>query len=114
MIELTSQEEWQNTLAKAKEDGKKVFLAKLSPACPVSHSAEAVIVDWLSQHPQTDFIALRVDVIRARNLARGIGQDLGIKHESPQVICLDQEGAPLWDADHFAITQDLLNDKLPQ
>jgi bacillithiol system protein YtxJ len=114
MIQISTPEEWSALKERCKNEGKDLFLAKLSPACPVSHTAEDVLVRWLPNHPQTTFIAARVDVIRARNLARAIAQEVEVKHESPQVILLDSEGKAKWDSDHFNINEDNLNQQFPR
>ena len=45
----------------------------------------------------------RVDVIRQRKLAGRIAEDLGVRHESPQVIVLIA-GEPSWHASHRDVT----------
>ena len=44
-----------------------------------------------------------VDVIADRPVARGLAQECGIAHASPQAI-LFRGGRPVWDASHEAIT----------
>lgn len=114
MIQITTPEDWSALKLRCQEEKKDLFLAKLSPACPVSHMGEAVLDKWLPNHPQESFIAARIDVIRARNLSRSIAEEVGVKHESPQVLLLDSEGQAKWDIDHFAITEDELNKQFPQ
>jgi bacillithiol system protein YtxJ len=114
MIELRETGDWIALKAKCLEQKKNLFLAKLSPACPVSHMAEKVLLEWLPTHPQSTFIAARIDVIRARNLSRSIAEEVGVKHESPQVILLSPESKNLWDVDHFEINTDNLNQQFPQ
>lgn len=114
MIQVTTPEEWSALKDRCQAEKKDLFLAKLSPACPVSHSAEAVLERWLPDHPQSTFIAARVDVIRSRNLARAIAQEVEVKHESPQVLLLDSEGKAKWDSDHFDINETNLNQQFPR
>ena len=44
-----------------------------------------------------------VDVIAERDLSRRLAQELGVGHESPQVILL-REGQPCWNGSHFEVT----------
>ena len=114
MKDIKSAEDWQALKELCASEGKSLFLAKLSPACPVSHMAEEVLNQWLPSHPQSDFIAARIDVIRVRNLSRAIGEEVGVKHESPQVLLLDESGKHSWDVDHFDINAERLDQQFPR
>jgi bacillithiol system protein YtxJ len=46
-----------------------------------------------------------VKVIESRPVSNQIAEDLGVKHESPQVILL-KGGASYWNASHWAITEE--------
>ena len=109
MHEIREASDWESIKKQCSESAKNLFLAKLSPACPVSHQAEKILLDWLAEHKITNFIAARIDVIRARNLSRSLAVEIGVKHESPQVILLSPEGKALWDVDHFEISLENLN-----
>jgi bacillithiol system protein YtxJ len=114
MRHITSPEEWQALKDDCASQKKDLFLAKLSPACPVSHAAEAVLDQWVPKHPQETFITARIDVIRARNLSRSIADEVGIKHESPQVLHLNSEAQPIWNASHYTINAENLDQQFPQ
>ena len=114
MQDISSPEQWEALKAQCREEKKDLFLAKLSPACPTSHMAEAMLTKWVPAHPQSTFIPARIDVIRARNLSRAIATEVGVKHESPQVLHLSPEGQPIWDADHFEITAESLDQQFPR
>ena len=114
MIQISTPEEWSALKDRCLTEKKDLFLAKVSPACPVSHSAEAVLERWLPEHPQTTFIAARVDVIRARYLARAIAKEVEVQHQSPQVVLLNSEGIAKWDSDHFDINEENLNQQFPR
>ena len=113
MIEIREKADWDNLKSQCKAQKKNLFLAKLSPACPVSHMAEKVLVEWLAHRDQRDFIPSRIDVIRSRNLSRSLAEEFGVKHESPQVILLTPEGQHLWDVDHFEISVENLDQQFP-
>ena len=48
-----------------------------------------------------------VDVLSQRPLSRRIAAELGIRHESPQVIVL-RRGTAFWHASHYDVTADAL------
>lgn len=79
----------------------RVLLFKHSPVCPISSTARAEFEMWKLDHP--DAPTLFVDVISSRKVARGIAELCGVQHESPQAILFEQ-GQPVWNASHDAIT----------
>ena len=83
----------------------RVLLFKHSPICPVSDQAHAEWQAFREAHP--DLETLFVDVIADRPVARGLADACGVVHASPQAILFDQ-GRPVWDASHGAITRDSL------
>jgi bacillithiol system protein YtxJ len=51
-----------------------------------------------------DVPTMFVDVIDDRAVARGLADLCGVRHESPQAIVFEQ-GKPVWNASHRAITR---------
>ncbi len=97
---LETLEQWQTFQSLQKTR----FILKLSPVCPISYSAERRVEEWLKSLPaETDLIYTTVDVIDNRQVSRVIAKDLDIKHESPQVICVGQDGNVLWHGSHHQI-----------
>ncbi len=80
----------------------RVLLFKHSPACPISHAAREEYEAFCRHNP--DVPTLFVDVIRDRSVARGLAELCGVRHESPQAILFEQ-GKPVWNASHHAITR---------
>jgi bacillithiol system protein YtxJ len=80
----------------------RVLLFKHSPACPISHAAREEYDSFCRHNP--DVPTLFVDVIADRPVARGLAELCGVRHESPQAI-LFQQGKPVWNASHDAITR---------
>jgi bacillithiol system protein YtxJ len=78
-----------------------VMLFKHSPVCPISAAALEEWQEFRAARP--DVPALFVDVIADRSVARGLSQECGIAHQSPQAI-LFKDGKPAWNASHGAIT----------
>lgn len=84
----------------------RILLFKHSPVCPVSAAARAEYTQWRLDLP--DVPTLFVDVIADRPVARGIADRCGVRHQSPQAILFEQ-GKPVWNASHDAITVDSLH-----
>ncbi|HYN63341.1 MAG TPA: bacillithiol system redox-active protein YtxJ [Candidatus Limnocylindrales bacterium] len=83
-----------------------VMLFKHSPICPIS---EAALTEWQRfRAARPELPALFVDVIADRAVARGLAQECGVPHQSPQAI-LFREGQPVWNASHDAITATALD-----
>ena len=85
----------------------RVLLFKHSPLCPVSSTARAEYELFRLDHP--DAPTLFVDVVSSRAVARGIAEQCGVAHESPQAI-LVRGGKVLWNASHFDITTKALSE----
>lgn len=81
------------------------MLFKHSPICPISTRAQREWERFVAAHPQAP--ALFVDVIADRATARGLAQECGVAHASPQAI-LFRGGKAVWDASHDAITAESL------
>jgi bacillithiol system protein YtxJ len=109
MIELKEPSDWESLKEESRSSGKPIFLAKLSPICPVSHAAEKVVVEWVDGIGDKNILTARIDVIRSRDLSRAIAKEIEVVHQSPQTIHLSPEGAAVWDADHFNITTEALD-----
>ncbi|HZM00592.1 MAG TPA: bacillithiol system redox-active protein YtxJ [Planctomycetota bacterium] len=78
-----------------------VMLFKHSPICPISAAA---LEQWERfREARPELPALFVDVIADRAVARGLAQECGVAHQSPQAI-LFRQGRAVWDASHDAIT----------
>ena len=88
---------------------KRPFLVfKHSTRCPISARAweefESVAADG-SQTRAADFFV--VDILRHREVSNELADRLGVVHESPQAI-LVQDGGPLWHASHHGISRSAL------
>lgn len=81
------------------------ILYKHSTRCPTSWSAKRQVERFLDQSTGTPVYV--VDVIQNRSLSMQIAKDLGIKHESPQVILL-RSGEVVEHVSHHKITVRLL------
>ncbi len=80
----------------AQSAGAPVILFLHDPSCPISAGAYRRMTHLGGE------VAL-VNVQRAHDISRTIETRTGVRHESPQVIVL-QQGRAVWSASHSAIT----------
>lgn len=95
MLTLSSEADVDDALA-----APLAVLYKHSPICPTSGMAYEEIRELVRL--RQDVPIYMVDVIRSRPLSRHIAERIGITHQSPQAIIL-QEGVPRWHGSHFDI-----------
>lgn len=79
------------------------LLFKHSTRCPVSRRAKEEVEEYLEAGP-VDFEYEFVDVHDHKDRSAEIAEQFGIKHESPQVIVLAEDGTVKWHGSHRAIT----------
>lgn len=84
---------------------RRAVLYKHSPACWLSLRALREVSRVARGYP--DPPVSQVDVLAQGALSRRIAADLGIRHESPQVILLER-GQPAWHVSHMAVTADAI------
>jgi bacillithiol system protein YtxJ len=82
-----------------------LMLFKHSPICPISARAHKQWQSFVASHPEVP--TAFVDVIADRAVARGLSEECGVPHQSPQAI-LFRAGKPAWNADHDEITAESL------
>ncbi len=74
---------------------RAILLFLHDPWCPISGMASRQVA-------QVDADIVRIDVRRQHDLSRDIERRSGVRHESPQVILID-DGVAVWDASHSRI-----------
>lgn len=99
--EITTMDEWNKVLEQSAERGQVVF--KHSTTCPVSANALNEFEQYLGKQPNEGVDYVLVKVIETRPVSNQIAEDLGVKHESPQIIYV-KDKAKYWTASHWAIT----------
>ena len=80
-------------------------LYKHSPACSISSRAMLEVQTFADEHP--DVPVLMVDVLGQYSLSRKLAAQLGVHHESPQVIVL-RNGEPTWHRSGIRIRLDAI------
>ena len=89
---------------------RPVLLFKHSTQCGISAEAFERLHAFMNSAPDVE--AGVVLVIEDRDVSNDIEDRLGIQHESPQAIVIEN-GIPTWNASHRAITEEALRRALP-
>jgi monothiol bacilliredoxin len=106
LMPLQDVESVDAAIAESRE--RPVLLFKHSRYCGVSCEA----LDELQSHIDSQSVPAvaykMVTVQTHRSVSDAIAQRLGIRHETPQAILL-RDGKAVWNASHFRITSNQLN-----
>ena len=96
---LSSEADLQAAIAQS--DSKNVVLFKHSTRCSISSMAKSRLErGWDISDEAADIYYL--DLIQYRNVSNAIATNLGVQHQSPQVIVL-RNGKAIYNASHSAI-----------
>jgi len=107
--EMKTEQDWLAALEGSEERPALIF--KHSTRCPISAGALEELNLYLEGEPNPDVDYWLVKVIESRPVSNRIAADTGVRHESPQVICLENRRA-IWNASHGAITCEYLERSL--
>ena len=80
-------------------------LFKHSTRCNISETAYQDVSAFEASNPQIPVYL--INVIEDRTAAQYVAEQIGVPHQSPQVILL-QEGRPVWHASHFDVAGETL------
>ncbi|WP_054028687.1 bacillithiol system redox-active protein YtxJ [Bacillus sp. FJAT-28004] len=100
--EITTIEEWNGVLDKSSERGQMIL--KHSTSCPVSANALREYEDYLKSNPNQNVDYNLVKVIESRPVSNQIAEDINVKHESPQMIYI-QNKSKYWATSHWSVTK---------
>ena len=92
-IKVTGVEQFSDLLSRSQKQPVVIF--KHSLTCPVSSAAYDEMEQFAGE-------VVLVEVQLARELSREIEKRTGIRHESPQVLVLEN-GKVVWNASHFKV-----------
>lgn len=82
---------------------RKIVIFKHSTRCPVSARAWQEVQDFISQSPNEVLVTM-IKVIECRPVSNQVAEELGVRHQSPQVLLLTDRQV-LWNASHQTVTQ---------
>jgi len=106
--ELLEVEQLEEVWQTSKE--KPTLLFKHSTTCPVSAKAFQEFQTFLQENDE-EIGAFFVKVRESRPVSNEIAEELGVVHQSPQIILVKDEEAK-WDASHMKITVDSIKEAL--
>ena len=104
---LASDADWSE--AQSLSDDQPVLLFKHSNACPVSGNA---LKEMRQLAEGSDLPVYKLVVQENRALSNAIEAALGVRHETPQAILLDEQ-APAFHTSHFDVTAETLREAAP-
>lgn len=97
--EIETIEEWEQLY----EGDKPFVILKHSTACPTSANALEEFENYLNDKPKNLEYVL-VKVIESRPVSNRIAEDTGVKHESPQILYIDNKKT-IWNTSHWSVTK---------
>ncbi|MBU1101314.1 MAG: bacillithiol system redox-active protein YtxJ [Bacteroidetes bacterium] len=114
IAELTSMEELDKLLSESSGTDEIVFL-KYSPVCTISFVAVSIFNRWVNITKSDKNINIfKINVIASRDVSNKIAEIYEIRHESPQMIWLKNDGSVKWNGSHHLITEQTLNKLLDE
>ncbi len=96
-------------LEQAIEANPTCILFKHSLTCPISQSAFEEFQAYREEHAEVPAFYLYVQ--DARDVSNRIAERFGVRHESPQVLYI-QDGKAVWHDSHWKITQQSLQEHI--
>jgi bacillithiol system protein YtxJ len=110
--EISSAEELQRTLDASEQ--KPLFIFKHSTACPISAGARDKVNTFISRSNGGDMPTFYVvKVIESRPVSNQIEADLGVRHQSPQLILVKGRKA-VWSASHYGIDNERIAEAIAE
>jgi bacillithiol system protein YtxJ len=88
---------------------RPVFLLKHSTRCPISRSAWRCYEELDDTKPDAGL--WKVLVVENASLSSEIAREVGVRHESPQLLLL-YKGEVLWHDSHWSLTLEAMEEAL--
>ena len=108
LTQLKTPEDVQELLAGS--DHGPVFLLKHSSQCPISAEAYSAFSEFERQGgDDRPWTCALVRVIEERSLSDRIAEQLGVRHESPQLLLISGSKV-LWHDSHWRLTLEKMNE----
>lgn len=99
--EITCSQELGQILDESNQ--RKIILFKHSTTCPISSRAWREVQNFIKESSDEVLVGM-IKVIESRAVSSQAAVELGLKHQSPQVL-LVRERKVLWHASHQEVTQ---------
>ncbi len=82
---------------------RQIIIFKHSTACPISGRAWREVQNFIKESPDEVSVGM-IKVIECRPVSGQVTEQLGCKHQSPQVLLVSDRQV-LWHASHNEVTQ---------
>jgi len=82
---------------------RKIIIFKHSTTCPISARAWQEVQDFIKESSD-EILVVMIKVIESRPVSNLAAENLGVKHQSPQVLLVSNRKA-LWHASHQTVTK---------
>lgn len=105
MKQITKIDEYKNL----KKTENIFFIYKHSTICPVSTEALEQVEKFLNNHRDLRKKINKLHVIEDREVSNFIAEDLGVRHQSPQLLLVKNEKC-IWNDSHTRITSDKIGE----
>ncbi|WP_243454576.1 bacillithiol system redox-active protein YtxJ [Desulfosporosinus fructosivorans] len=83
--------------------GRQVIIFKHSTSCPISSRAWQEVQNFIKESSDEVSVCM-IKVIESRPVSSQVTEELGVKHQSPQVLFV-RDRQVLWHASHQEVTQ---------
>lgn len=100
---ISSAEDLQ--IIKQKSENQKIMIFKHSTSCSISATVLARMERNWKEEQVKGVVPYYLDLLSYRDLSNQIAQSYGVRHESPQVLLI-QNGKCIYDASHYDISFD--------
>lgn len=81
----------------------QIIIFKHSTTCPISSRAWREVQNFIKESSDQVLVGM-IKVIESRQVSNQAAEELGIRHQSPQVLLIKERQA-LWYASHQEVTQ---------
>jgi bacillithiol system protein YtxJ len=93
---------------------RPVFLFKHSTRCPISAWAVREYQSFAKNlDPASPLNCALIRVIEERSLSEQVTRQLGVEHESPQLLLISR-GKVIWHDSHWSLTKDIMQAAIGQ
>ena len=99
--EITSPQQLRQIMDESEQ--RQVILFKHSTTCPTSRRAWGEVQNFIKESSDEVLVGM-IKVLESRRISNQVTEELGIKHQSPQVLLMSKRKV-LWHASHNEVTQ---------
>lgn len=99
--EITSSQEFEKTLEESCQH--KIILFKHSTTCPISERAWQEVQAFI-RDSSDEIQVVMIKVIESRPVSNQAADELGVKHQSPQVLLISERSVS-WHGSHQSVTR---------